>query len=363
MSIPEAEVSLPAAHLAGFRLAEGWRVLSRIADPDEVLEEAFSFGYMVEDDSGRQAFMKALNFVPMVRKGTRGESMMDRLAACIEAYQYEKNLLCHCRDRRLSRVVRVLSHGEVEVPGGGHLSVVPYLVLELADGDVRHRMDLMRDLDIAWALRALRHTTTGLRQLHAVGAAYQDLRPANVLTQEDGRQMKLGDLGRAVSRQSTAPHQKDKVPGDRGFAPPEQLYEAFRGDWEARQAADLYQLGSLAVYLFTRHSMTTLIHRFLQPELRWGRWNGEDYGEVLPYVRVAFGRAMEEVEAKLEAAFQRPNFSNRLLRIIRELCDPDPNVRGHSRDRAIPANRYGLQRFEGELNLLAKRAEMGLLRG
>ena len=54
---------------------------------------------------------------------------------------------------------------------------MPYIILELADGDVRHRLRKV-DRQTAWALRALHHTATGLMQLHSQRIAHQDLRPS-----------------------------------------------------------------------------------------------------------------------------------------------------------------------------------------
>ncbi len=46
-----------------------------------------------------------------------------------------------------------------------------------------------------------------------------------------------------------------------------------------------------------------------------------------------------------------------IMTMIRQLCDPDPELRGHPRNRAVP---YELQRYVTELDVLARKAELKL---
>ena len=88
----------------------------------------------------------------------------------------------------------MLEHGEVRVDEAGFLKDVPYLILELADGDIRAFQATLNAFDAAWALRVIKHVIEGVEQLHSAQTAHQDLKPSNVLTEKSGTEMKLGDL-------------------------------------------------------------------------------------------------------------------------------------------------------------------------
>src|SRR5204862_166519 len=98
------------------------------------------------------------------------------------------------------------------------MSTVEYLIFEKADADIRAHLDAHADLDIAFALRALHHVAIGLKQLHSVNVAHQDVKPSNVLI-FPGNESKVGDLGRAWAGGMRAPHDDAKpCAGDRNYA-------------------------------------------------------------------------------------------------------------------------------------------------
>ena len=76
---------------------------------------------------------------------------------------------------------------------------------------------------------------------------------------------------------------------------------------------------------------------------------------MLPYVQEAFERAVEEIEAAIPREVQ-----NGILPIIRYLCDPDPRRRGHPED--LGCNQFSLERVISAFDLIATRAEYGLLK-
>jgi len=161
-------------------------------------------------------------------------TLADRINQFTAAYIFERDLLHECRNRRLSRVVQLLEHGEVRVKDAGFLKDVPYLILELADGDIRAFQSTLNAFDAAWALRVIKHVIEGVEQLHLAQTAHQDLKPSNVLTQKSGTEMKLGDLGRADRVGQHGPWSSLKIPGAIAYAPPEQHYGHFTGTWEER---------------------------------------------------------------------------------------------------------------------------------
>lgn len=352
---PVAEV--PAAHLAGRQLANGWRVGERIFREAGASGGHFSIGYCAHQADGSAAFLKALNIAAVLGSGSG--SIIDRMKHFSNAYVSERDLLQQCCDKRMTRVIRLIDHGQVDIPEAGVLREVPYLILEMADGDIRAYQSGLSDFDLAWVLRALKHTAQGVEQLHSVQAAHQDLKPSNVLTQRNGALMKLGDVGRAELRDGNGPHADRQVPGAVGYAPPEQLYGAFARTWEERRAGDLYQLGSMTVQLFLGHSMTAMVQQTLPPSFRFMKWQG-DFSAVLPYLHNAHSDVIREFEEVVLARTRREDMTADLVRAAREMTNADPAGRGHPRDRVARSSSYGVRRYVSLFNRLAAQARLGI---
>jgi serine/threonine protein kinase len=238
----------------------------------------------------------------------------------------------------------------------GFVFPVSYMIFEYAQYDIRRELDEEKDLEAALRLRTLHHISTGLMQLHKIRVAHQDLKPSNVLvldSRADRRSSKLGDLGRATDSQIPAPHDDYPIAGDPSYAPPEQLYNAVPVEFGPRRlACDLYHFGSLVTFMFTSVPMNGLLAMQLHQSHRPTIWTGT-YGEVLPYVRDAFGRSLTILHDACP-----PPIADRVTKLVSYLCDPDPLLRGHPQERSNPNNQYGLQRIVSELDLLAIRAAM-----
>ena len=344
-----AVVRTPAEQLAGLSLDGGWRVLELIPRPPGATGGYFSQSYLVKDDNGRQAFLKALDY----SKALRDADPALRLKRMTEAFVFERELLRRCRS--MSRIVTAIADGSVTV-GNRDTDVVQYIIFELADGDIRSQADIAQRFDLAVSLRALHQIATGLFQLHRHRIAHQDLKPSNVMVfPRDGS--KLSDLGRACYGGLSAPHDDDQIPGDWSYAPPELLYGQIDPDWNRRRmGCDAYHLGSMIVFLFSGAGLTPQLLIELRDEHRMENWRS-DYAEVLPYVRDAFERVVSEFWNGLPE-----HVRDRLVTIVRQLCEPDPTLRGHPRTRAGVGNQYSLERYVSEFNILATKAEMGLKR-
>ena len=115
-------------------------------------------------------------------------------------------------------------------------------------------------------------------------------------------------------------------------------------------------MGSLIVFFFTKSGMTALLDVYLDKSYNWLNWSG-DYHIVLPYLRNAFGRAMDKFALSVSDELRTD-----LKIIVSQLCDPDPELRGHPLDKIGHHNRFSLQRYVSSFNLLASKAEYGLLR-
>ncbi len=339
----------PAQQLLGMTLDGGWKVIQAVTPSHAGTGGNFSHGYVVENEHGVQAFLKALDY----SRAMKAPDPAKALQALTEAYNFERRVLERCRDKHLDRVVMAIADGTVRVAG----EPVQYLILELADGDARSRAKAASRFDTAWILRALHHISTGISQLHREGIAHQDVKPSNVLSFDDGKLSKLGDLGRAAYLGQTPPHDSYKIAGDPAYAPPELLYGYLDPDWNRRRyGCDAFLLGSMIVFFFTGVGTTALLRGELHPSHAWGRWTG-DFDSVLLYVRDAFGRAVDYVRDQVPDELRED-----IIVMVRELCEPDVRLRGHPLNRGGRSNQYSLERYISRFDLLARRAELGLLK-
>jgi len=341
-------VTTPAQGLVGMNLTGGWEVIAQSPKLPGATGGIFSEGYIVKRSGDKRGYyLKALDLSSALRSSDPTRS----LQGMTSAYNYERDLLNLCRGKNLDRVVMSVDDGAIQAGLLDPVIPVPYLIFELADGDVRSQMDAIDTFDLAWSLRSLHHVATGLCQLHRETIVHQDLKPSNVLV-FSGAESRLGDLGRASSRNGPAPHDNFEVAGDHAYAPPELLYGYVPADWNQRRyGCDVYLLGSMAVFFFTRLSMTSLLLLELHSSQHPKVWQGT-FADVLPYVRDAFGRGMIQFENNLPSEIK-----SKLGYAIRQLCDPDPDFRGHPIDRAGRGNSYSLERYMTLFDLLARRAE------
>ena len=340
----------PATQLAGRTLPNGWTVDRPVIPPPFATGGTFSASYLVSRDDQR-AFLKAMDFTAALGSPDPARA----LAAMTAAYNYERDLLAKCQSHRLSRIVRVLDAGTIPSSTGDAAGVVQYLIFELADGDVRSFVKTDTEFEVAWALRMIHHVTAALRQLHSAGIAHQDVKPSNILVFRKTRRSKLADLGRASDRTRQSPFDELPCAGDQTYAPPELLYGEISNDWSSRRlACDMYLLGSVVVFFCTGVSMTHLLLARLNDQHHYRRWTGT-YREVLPYIQHHFSETIRDFRAKFT-----PRFPSEIIDVIRQLCNPDPNLRGHPRTIPSKFNRYSLERYISLFDRLASRAEYTL---
>lgn len=339
--------------LEGMELNGGWTVIEKLERPASASGANFSTGYIVESEDGRQGFLKALDWA----RAMRATNPVEEVKRLTNAFDFEQQVLEKCRDRRMSKVVLAIDDGTVTVEEADGRPVVPYLIFELAEADVRSEVEEGRRYELYWILRSLRDIATGLKQLHSAMIAHQDVKPSNVLLFERGDERKLADLGRAAYRGHSPPHDELRIQGDPQYAPPELLYGEVHPDWTVRRfGCDIYHLGSMAVFFFMGQGTTTLLVPELDPSHLPNRWPG-DYRGVLPYVRDAFGKAMREVEAEVPEKLR-----GEMMPVLRQLCEPDPHLRGHPMNRSQPGNQYKLTRYVSRFNLLSNKAAAGFYR-
>ncbi len=338
-----------AEQLIGVNLDGEWKVVSALEKDPNSTGGNFSRCYIVENTKGKKAFLKALDF-------SQALNSMDpalQLKLITEAFVFERDVLNKCKEQNLDHVVVAIKDGTVRFENALDGGVVQYLIFELADGDVRKQVNLSERFDIAFSLRSLHNIAVGLQQLHGQGIAHQDLKPSNVLV-FDKTKSKIADFGRSSYQGHFPPHEEFVVAGDRTYAPPELLYNYLDPDWRLRRlGCDAYLLGSMAVFFFLGVGVTPLLRMELREPFVWGNWGGT-YNEVLPYLNDAFQRVLAIYSKSLPASLR-----NDLTETVNQLCMPDPRLRGHPRNRAT--NQFSFERYITKFELLARRAEMGLL--
>lgn len=330
-------VPTPAEMLTGRRLDNGWTVTTLLARKPGATGGSFSTGYLVQNDDGRTGFLKAIDYSRAFSVGP-----IDAVKFLTDTYVFERDICIKCVKSGVTRVVHALDYGQVDVGVGKH-PTVNYLIFEKADGDVRAALGASTKLDYIVALKSLHGVALALKQLHNADMAHQDVKPSNVLM-FTGQNSKLGDLGRAWSSSAPAPHDGVDFAGDPSYAPLDAQFDPIQ-DRSQRFAYDLYLLGSLAVFLFTRANMTALLQSHLDPSLR-GTF--ATYAEFFPHLQAAFAKAKADVAVCVPDCIR-----DDLLQIVEELCDPDPLRRGNPTKTG--QQRLSLERYISAFDLFARR--------
>jgi serine/threonine protein kinase len=340
--------SRPAELLVGELLDGGWKVTSLIQRGSTATGGKFSVGYLAENEKGDKAYVKALDLSEILQ----ARNAMQELEAISRAYNFEVNICKSCQN--LKNVVSIFGHGQANLahkaPG---FSQVFYLIFEKAEGDIRdiieeeHRHD-----DLKWKLRVLKNVAAGLSQLHRNGITHQDLKPSNILGFSDSV-FKIGDLGCASCGDGKGPRDSLTIPGDRGYAPLEMLYQVSdKLDMNDRKAADLFLLGSLFFFHFAG---TSALSSLISAQNSLGHALSSNFRIDLPIWQQAFAEVLCELSGNLKSQGLPNPLIEGIVSIIRELCEPDPTKRGNKkRWNSNPSVRLLAERYESRILYLER---------
>lgn len=339
----------PAESLTGLELDGGWRVTSLCQKKPNATGSSFSVGYQCENKDGRKGFLKALDYSHALMHPDRARI----LNGLTTAYLFEVELHQKCEQHRVTRVSRCIGSGSV--PTSSPTShAVDYLIFELADSDIRAHLDAMTNADAVFTLRTLHHVATGLKQLHGAKMAHQDLKPSNVLVFGKEVGSKLGDMGRGWCSEVSGPYDNMPFAGDPSYAPIDIVYGApYPDPVHRRFGTDMYHLGNLIAFLFSRTHINGLLARHVELSHRPRAWAGT-YVDVLPYLQVAFEKALDDIEAHVPTSIW-PEIRG----AIWECCQPDTSRRGHPLNRHEGANPFSFERYLSLFDLLAYRLDIG----
>ncbi len=347
-----------AAHsLEGHTLKSGWFVKKKPERDVNQTGSNFSVGYIIEKDR-ETCFMKAFDFAGFLslaipKDGEEEIDPVDVINDMTNAYIYERDLSKHCQNKHVTKVSFVKESGQ-EYMMCYSIPLVPYLIFDLAEGDVRKTLDFSLELDYAWRFKSLHDIAVGLKQLHTIEVSHQDLKPSNILV--FNTESKLGDLGRSICRDIDGPYSKRVFTGDRTYAPPEIWYRFYEKDWIKRVfATDCYMLGGIVVFYFSGISMSALLRKHIPDNFSWETWTGL-FEELTPYLENAFSKALDEFESNIS----RDDLKKDLRQLVEYLCNPFPDKRGHPQSIATRGSNYGMERFVTILDVLKRRAEVRL---
>jgi serine/threonine protein kinase len=240
---------------------------------------------------------------------------------------------------------------------------VPYIIFEAADQDVRKTLS---ECDVSEQLARLslaHHAAVALNQLHTNSVTHRDIKPSNMVVWIDRKAQpssadhlyegKLADLGCAHMPNRPSPHDGNPIAGAIFYAAPEQLYECPKMliNRRRREAADMFMLGNLIVFLMVGVTYNELIYNEIDDSLHWRNWGGS-YDEALPGLVNAHVSALEFLETILLESVTD------LVGVIGQLCHPDPERRGDDIARRQKQSPYQLQRFVTRLDFIQRRAPL-----
>lgn len=140
-------------------------------------------------------------------------------------------------------IVQVFDCGEDELPDGGRAD---YLVMEFVEGEpVSRRIESLGRLGVAETMSIVAQVAQALHAAHRRGIVHRDVKPSNLLVQEDGSVV-LVDFGVARSTNVTSITSTNAVPGTALYMAPEQA-----AGRPVSGATDIYALGAVAYCCLT----------------------------------------------------------------------------------------------------------------
>jgi serine/threonine protein kinase len=353
---PAQQGSQILEQLQGLTIEGGWLVGRFLPKAPDQTGGFFSRGYECTSPDGKAAFLKAIDLYSALSS----PDLISALNQLTDGVRCEQELLEICR--RMDRVVSALAFGTIREFQGQQLQIpIPFIVFEKADGDIRHVVRASSKPTHEWCLRTLHHVATGMMQLHRERIAHQDLKLSNALNFDDGRTIKIADLGRSVRQGRAVWYDQYPWPGANAYAPPEIAYGFVQSEFGMQRfSSDLFLLGSFATSVFTGVPFNLLLYSNLAkdfwPPMFGGAYAGT-FEHVSAHLQDAFEKAFDvvQMEFPIDATYREET-----LLAMKQWCAPDPRDRGHPRTRAINANAgniFDLERYVSLFpNLAAKAA-------
>lgn len=339
---------MPKESLENQVTASGWTVTKKISTP---LGSGGNFcaRYEVESSEGKVAFLKAMDLASVMHD-------INRVKETVDSYIFEQNVLKQCAGQRMTKVVTPLDMGALKNPNFPQgMNTVYYIIFEMAEGDLRKKHLEVEDSERTWlsAFKALHHAAVGIKQLHKAEIAHQDIKPSNVLA-FDNNEFKVSDLGRVVDKKGDSPFANLYFPGDGGYRPIEMFWGVSSDEFLHRLSCDMFMVGSLIYHLFEDVQINSVI---LDESRRFhNQITMLDYATALPFIMSAFHSILDKFQEKCRSKFG-DKIANLLVTALKEMCHPDPALRGNLKFQNQPA-RLIMERYVGILAQVALIAQI-----
>ncbi|HFQ5049239.1 TPA: protein kinase [Vibrio vulnificus] len=315
---------MPATSLQGLVTASGWSI-------DKLLTNGSGSGgnfctqYEATSPAGKKGFLKAMD----LSRAFSSPDPIKALNVITSEYLFEQEILEHCKDQKLSKVVVPLDSGRINNPQHhAPYNQVFYIIFEFAEGDLRG--EYLNKKVSSWrsAFKSLHHVGIGIKQLHNIGIAHQDIKPSNILCFPN-EESKVSDLGRVTDDKGRSPFSQYPFTGDRTYAPLEISYpNILHTDFIDRRHSDLYMYGSLIYHVISGLQLTSVLRREtlkLMPNFQMAT-----YKDALPFINSAFTQVMDVFYNRCVSIFDE-DVAKELYEIVSELCYPDYERRGNSK--------------------------------
>ena len=164
------------------------------------------------------------------------------------APQWSADAMARRRFTREAQAAAAVSHPHVvTIHAVGEWRGRPFLVMEYINGtSLQHRIDEQDALEIREILRIGSQVAAGLAAAHSQGLIHRDVKPANIMQENDLPRVKLTDFGLARAVDDARMTQYGTLAGTPQYMAPEQA----RGEGLDRRA-DLFSLGSVLYAMCT----------------------------------------------------------------------------------------------------------------
>ncbi|MDH3205910.1 MAG: serine/threonine protein kinase [Gemmatimonadota bacterium] len=216
------------------------------ARPSDPLQEALGSDFEIKQKLGKGS---------MATVYLAKEKALGRLVAVkVLLPERARDETARKRFEREAKAAASLSHPNVvQVFRLGRLGdETPYLVMRFVKGrTLEERLAAEGRLPRDLARQVLRNVASALAAAHAQGIVHRDVRPANVLWDEESKQALLADFGIAAilassGEESTRLTKTGQMVGDPRYLSPEQLR-----DEDLTELSDMYAFGILGYELYT----------------------------------------------------------------------------------------------------------------
>jgi WD40 repeat protein len=240
-SAPEPIVEETALH----------RIMDELKDnPADVSDDDFSLDFLTPSNRpGSIGRFGTYEVEQVIGRGGMGlvlralDPDLNRIVAIkVIAPQFTASANMRRRFVREARAAAAVCHDHVvtihQVDPSGPL---PYLVMQYVHGpSLQERLDQSGPLDVKEILRIGSQAASGLAAAHVQGLIHRDVKPANILLEDDMERVKLTDFGLARAMDDVRITQSAVLAGTPQYMAPEQA----RGE-ALDYRADLFSLGSV----------------------------------------------------------------------------------------------------------------------